>query len=103
MGGASGLRDWPSGAVRSRRRRRSSSLRRACRLRVQGCAEVPSISPSSLYSSLGGFLGELMEEEWKASEGCYPSIPPSVVPDQASLCPSTCRTGPLLPRCVRER
>lgn len=26
MGGASGLRDWPSGAARSRRRRRSSSF-----------------------------------------------------------------------------
>lgn len=42
--------------------------------------------PFSLSSSLGGFLGELMEEEWKASESCYPSIPPSVVPHQASLC-----------------
>lgn len=57
----------------------------ACRLRVDGGGEVASF-PFSPYSSLGGFLGELMEEEWKASEGCCPSIPLSVAPHQAPLC-----------------
>lgn len=38
---------------------------------------------SLLFS--GWSLGELMEEEGKASEGCCPSIPPSVAPHQAPL------------------
>ncbi|KAL1784504.1 hypothetical protein HispidOSU_014046 [Sigmodon hispidus] len=47
-----------------------------------GGAEAASLSPSSPWSSLGGLLGELMEEERKAGACPCPRILSSVAPDR---------------------
>lgn len=81
VGGANRSRGRPSGAAQSAQ----AQLQRLWGGRAGwGClggAEAAFLSFSSPWSSLGGLLGELMEEERKVSGRC-PRILPSVAPDR---------------------